>query len=124
MRIPARWFVWGAALLALAAAAALTVLLFARQPHNADEVAQLWHARILLSDRLSLPVDPNPEFFGMDNVIDRGLWYSQFPVGGPAFYALGLAFRAAWLVNPLLLALTFSLIYQWSTRNQYSLGAD
>ena len=116
MRIPARWLVWGAALLALTAAAALTVLLFARQPHNADEVAQLWHARILLSGRLSLPVDPNPEFFGMDNVIDRGRWYSQFPIGGPAFLALGLALRAAWLVNPVLLALTFPNVYLFARR--------
>lgn len=116
MRIPARWFVWGAALLALAAAATLTVLLFARQPHNADEVAQLWHARILLSGRLSLPVDPNPEFFGMDNVIDRGRWYSQFPIGGPAFLALGMALRAAWLVNPVLLALTFPNVHEFARR--------
>lgn len=116
MRVPARWFVWGAALLALIAAATITVLLFARQPHNADEVAQLWHARILLSGRLSLPVDPNPEFFGMDNVIDRGRWYSQFPIGGPAFLALGLALRAAWLVNPVLLALTFPNLYQFARR--------
>ncbi|HET7188494.1 MAG TPA: hypothetical protein VFI52_10075 [Gemmatimonadaceae bacterium] len=116
MRIPARWFVWGAALLALIAAAALTILLFARQPHNADEVAQLWHARILLSGRLSLPVDPNPEFFGMDNVIDRGRWYSQFPIGGPAFLALGLVLRVAWLVNPVLLALTFPNVYEFARR--------
>ena len=116
MRVPPRWFVWGAALLALTAAAVITVVLFARQPHNADEVAQLWHARILLSGRLSLPVDPNPEFFGMDNVIDRGRWYSQFPIGGPAFLALGLALRAAWLVNPVLLALTFPNLYEFARR--------
>jgi hypothetical protein len=116
MRIPARWFVWGAALIALAAAAALTALCFARQPHNADEVAQLWHAKILLAGRLSLPVDPNPEFFGMDNVIDRGRWYSQFPIGGPAFLALGLLVRAAWLVNPILLALTIPNLYAFARR--------
>ncbi|HET9010950.1 MAG TPA: hypothetical protein VFN38_04010, partial [Gemmatimonadaceae bacterium] len=116
MRMPARWFVGGAALLALAAAATLTIVLFARQPHNADEVAQLWHARILLSGRLSLPVDPNPEFFGMDNVIDRGRWYSQFPIGGPAFLAVGLAVRAAWLVNPVLLALTYPNVYAFARR--------
>ena len=114
--MPARWYVWSAALLALAASAALAALCFARQPHNADEVAQLWHARILLAGRLSLPVDPNPEFFGMDNVIDRGRWYSQFPVGGPAFYALGLAVRAAWLVNPVLLALTIPNLYAFARR--------
>jgi hypothetical protein len=92
------------------------VVCFARQPHNADEVAQLWHARILLAGRLSLPADPNPEFFGMDNVIDVGRWYSQFPVGGPAFLALGLALRAAWLVNPLLLALTIPNVHAFARR--------
>ncbi len=116
LRIPVRWFVWGAALLALAAAGALAVVCFARQPHNADEVAQLWHARILLSGRLSLPADPNPEFFGMDNVIDRGRWYSQFPIGGPAFYAMGLALRAGWLVNPVLLALTIPNVHAFARR--------
>jgi hypothetical protein len=116
MRIPTRTFVWGAALLALAAAGTLAVVCFARQPHNADEVAQLWHARILLAGRLSLPADPNPEFFGMDNIIDRGRWYSQFPIGGPAFLALGLALRAAWLVNPVLLALTVLNIHAFARR--------
>lgn len=116
MRIPTRAFVWGVALLALAAAGTLAVICFARQPHNADEVAQLWHARILLAGRLSLPADPNPEFFGMDNVIDRGRWYSQFPIGGPAFLALGLALRAAWLVNPVLLALTIPNVHAFARR--------
>ena len=116
MRLPARRFVWGAALFALAAAVVLTFVCFAGQPHNADEVAQLWHARILLAGRLFLPADPNPEFFGMDNVIDRERWYSQFPIGGPAFYAVGLAVRAAWLVNPLLLALTIPNVYGFARR--------
>ena len=116
MRIPPRQFAWGAALLALAAALTLTFLCFAAQPHNADEVAQLWHARILLAGRLFLPADPNPEFFGMDNVIDRGRWYSQFPIGGPAFYAIGMAVRAAWLVNPLLLALTIPNLHAFARR--------
>jgi hypothetical protein len=116
MRIPTRRFNWGAALLALAAAVALTFICFAAQPHNADEVAQLWHARILLAGRLFLPADPNPEFFGMDNVIDRERWYSQFPIGGPAFYAIGLAVRAAWLVNPVLLALTIPNVYAFARR--------
>jgi hypothetical protein len=116
MRIPPRWFAWGVAMVALGATATIALVCFAGQPHNADEVAQLWHARILLAGRLSLPADPNPEFFGMDNVIDRGRWYSQFPVGGPAFYAVGLAVRAAWLVNPVLLALTIPNLYAFARR--------
>jgi hypothetical protein len=116
MGVPAPLFLGVVALIAFVGSAALAVLCFARQPHNADEVAQLWHARILLAGRLSLPVDANPEFFGMDNVIDRGRWYSQFPIGGPAFLALGLALRAAWLVNPLLLALTVPNLYAFARR--------
>lgn len=104
------------AALALIASAALAIICFARLPHNADEVAQLWQARMLLAGRLSLPVDPNPEFFGMDNVIDRGRWYAQFPMGGPAFLALGVAVRAAWLVNPVLLALTVFPLYGFARR--------
>ena len=104
------------ALFAFAASATFAIICFGRQPHNADEVAQLFHAKILLSGRLALPPDPNPEFFGMDNMIDAGRWYSQFPVGGPAFLAIGLALRAAWLVNPVLLALTVLSVYGFARR--------
>ena len=118
MRIPTPVFVGGAACFAFAASAIFAVVCFGRQPHNADEVAQLFHAKILLSGRLSLPSDANPEFFGMDNMIEThgGRWYSQFPVGGPAFLALGLLVRAAWLVNPLLLGLSVVSLYQFAKR--------
>ncbi|MEP6729463.1 MAG: glycosyltransferase family 39 protein [bacterium] len=116
MRIPAPVLLGGAALFAFAASATFAVICFGRQPHNADEVAQLFHARILLSGRLALPADPNPEFFGMDNMIDTGRWYSQFPIGGPAFLAVGLALRAAWLVNPMLLGLTVFSVYGFARR--------
>ena len=116
LRIPRPVFLGGVALFAFAASATLAVICFGRQPHNADEVAQLFHARILLSGRLALPADPNPEFFGMDNMIDVGRWYSQFPIGGPAFLAAGLALRAAWLVNPVLLALTVVSVHGFARR--------
>jgi hypothetical protein len=112
--IPRPLFLGAVALIAVVCSAALAVFCFGRQPHNADEVAQLWHARILLAGRLSLPADPNPEFFGMDNVIDQGRWYSQFPIGGPAFVAIGMALRAAWLVNPILLGLTVPNLYAFA----------
>ncbi|MEO5818706.1 MAG: glycosyltransferase family 39 protein [Gemmatimonadaceae bacterium] len=116
LRIPTPVFLAACALFALIASATLAIICFGRQPHNADEVAQLFHARILLSGRLSLPADPNPEFFGMDNMIDQGRWYSQFPVFGPAFLAIGLLLHAAWLVNPLLLALTVLSVYGFARR--------
>ena len=114
--IPRPVFLACVAIFALVASATFAIICFGRQPHNADEVAQLFHARILLSGRLSLPADPNPEFFGMDNMIDADRWYSQFPVGGPAFLAIGLAVRAAWLVNPVLLALTVVSVYGFARR--------
>ena len=104
------------ALFTFVAATAIATICFGRQPHNADEVAQLFHAKILLSGRLALPSDPNPEFFGMDNMIDVGKWYSQFPVGGPALLALGVALNAGWLVNPLLLALTVVSLHAFARR--------
>ena len=52
----------------------------------------------------------------MDNMIDRVRWYSQFPIGGPAVLAIGLALRAAWLVNPVLLALTVLSVYGFARR--------
>jgi hypothetical protein len=114
MRMPTPVFLALAAGFALVASALLAIWCFGRQPHNADEVAQLWHARILLSGHLSLPADVNSEFFGMDNVIDDGRWYSQFPIGGPAFLAVGLAARAAWLLNPVLLAFTLVNIHRFA----------
>ncbi|MEO7455298.1 MAG: hypothetical protein ABIY52_03500 [Gemmatimonadaceae bacterium] len=112
--MPAPLFLLVTGAFAFVACAAIAVYCFGRQPHNADEVAQLFHANILLSGRLSLPPDANPEFFGMDNMIERGRWYSQFPIGWPMVLALGTLFRVAWLVNPLLLALTVVPLYAFA----------
>lgn len=83
-------------------------------PTTADEIAQLWHARILAHGRLMLPPDPNPEFFSVDNVIDRGAWLSQFPIGGPIVLAVGYVVRLPWLINPLLGALTAAALYHFA----------
>ncbi len=109
-------FIGVVALFAFVATIVFAVYCFGRQPHNSDEVAQLFHAKMLLHGRLTLPPDPNPEFFGMDNMIEQGRWYSQFPIGGPAFLALGMAFGAAWLLNPVLLALSVMCLYGFVRR--------
>lgn len=85
-------------------------------PTTADEVAQLWHARILLHGRLALPADPNAEFFAVDNVIDTGAWYSQFPIGGPLVLALGYLIHAPWLLDPLLGGCTAAALYHFARR--------
>jgi len=47
-----RWFVLGAATFATVAAAAGASYVLSRRPTTSDEVAQLWHVKILLSGRL------------------------------------------------------------------------
>jgi hypothetical protein len=89
---------------------------FDGRPTTADEIAQLWHSHILLSGRLALPPDPNPEFFAIDNVVDRPVWMSQFPIGGPAILAIGVLFHASWLLNPVLTALLVWNAYRFSAR--------
>ena len=116
LAIPSRVFIGGMAVITFVVTAAIASYCFGRQPHNADEVAQLFHAKMLLHGRLTLPPDPNPEFFGMDNMIEQGKWYSQFPIGGPVFLALGMVLGAAWLLNPVLLALSVMCLYGFVRR--------
>jgi 4-amino-4-deoxy-L-arabinose transferase-like glycosyltransferase len=87
---------------------------FARLPRTSDEVAQLWHAKMILHGRLSLPVDKNPEFFAMDNVVDIGKWYSEYPIGGPLVMATGLLIGAPWLVNPVLTGIAAAAMYHFA----------
>jgi hypothetical protein len=101
---------------ALALALLFSFYSFAARPTTADEIAQIWHARMLLEGRLAMPPDPNPEFFGIDNVVDRDVWMSQFPIGGPAVLALGLLVGAVWLVNPVLTAFTALNVYRFAQR--------
>jgi uncharacterized membrane protein len=115
-RTRGRAFMIVAAGFAAAAAAAASVYVVSRKPTTSDEIAQLWHARMLLAGRLWLPADPNPEFFAIDNVIDRGRWYSQFPIGGPAAFALAMWLHATWLLNPLLTGLTVVNVYRFASR--------
>ena len=111
-----RNFIAITAIAATVFAAAAAVFVFSRHPTSSDEIAQLWHAKILLTGRLSLPADPNPEFFAIDNVVDHGKWYSQFPIGGPVVMALAMMLRATWLLNPVLAGLTVVNVYRFASR--------
>lgn len=115
MAIPRRAFAGGLVAAVFLACLFLSWYAFDRAPTTADGVAQLWHARILLHGRLSLPADPNPEFFAIDNVIDRPRWMSQFPIGGPALQTLGVLVGASWLLNPVLTAIMALLVYRLAT---------
>lgn len=116
MGVPARHFVIVLVIETFVLTTFFAWFSFDARPTTADEIAQLWHARILLTGRLALPPDANPEFFGIDNIIDRPAWMSQFPIGGPAVFALGVLVHASWLVNPVLTALTSWNVYRFCRR--------
>jgi len=104
-----------AALLVLALTAAFSVYCFARAPFSQDDMAQRFHAHILLTGRLFAAGEPHPEFFSITGVLDRaGRWYSMYPIGGPALLASGAALRATWLVNPVLTAVTACALYRFA----------
>lgn len=109
---------------AVLAAAVLAWWCFRGQPFTSDEMAQQWHARILLGGRLAAIPEAWPEFFNTAPVFDRdGRWFSQYPVGGPALIALGLFANAAWLVNPLLLGVATWCLYLFFRRLGSELSA-
>jgi hypothetical protein len=102
-------------LLVLALTAAFAVYCFARKPFAQDEMAQQFHAQILLAGRLFAVGEPHPEFFSITGVLDRaGRWYSMYPIGGPALLATGAALHVTWLVNPVLTALTACCLYRFA----------
>jgi hypothetical protein len=63
LRLSPRAFAALASGVALLLAAAMSRHAFAGQPYTGDEMAQQWHARILLAGRLSAVAEPWPEFF-------------------------------------------------------------
>ncbi|MGH7690640.1 MAG: hypothetical protein ACREN3_13615, partial [Gemmatimonadaceae bacterium] len=114
--IPAWAFAAGVAAIAITAAAVLSRYCFAGQPFTSDEMAQQWQARMLLDGHFAIAAEPFREFFNTAPVYDVGRWFSQYPIGGPALIALGLAAGAAWLVNPLLLGVAVWGFYRFIRR--------
>lgn len=92
----ALWFAWA---------------VFRFRASTTDELAQLWHARILLTGHWALPVDTDRAFFALDTVVDGDRWFSQFPIGGPLLLALGGAVGAPWLVNTLATGASAAAMY-------------
>ncbi|HEX6536147.1 MAG TPA: hypothetical protein VF041_16230, partial [Gemmatimonadaceae bacterium] len=71
------------------------------KPLFVDEIVQMVQAQMYAGGVLARPVYVHPEFFSSIHVVDsHGLWYSQFPAGGPAMLALGVLVGAPWLVGP------------------------
>jgi hypothetical protein len=112
-----RGYVLVCALALLVAAALLSSVLFARNPHNVDSIAQLFQARIFLGGSLTAPAPEYPEFFSATHLVTyEGRWFSQYPPGHPALLVLGLLAGLPWLVNPLFAAGTLALVFAAARR--------
>lgn len=107
-------FTWCIAVFAGGTAAWCAWAAFQFGASTTDEIAQLWHARILLTGRWALPVDPDRAFFALDTVVDGSAWYSQFPVGGPALLAAGMLLHAPWLGNALITGAAAAAVYRFA----------
>src|SRR2546428_5118769 len=83
---------------------------------SSDEMAQRLQANLLLQGRFFARLDAPPEFFSAPGVVitPAGRLYSQFPIGGPAAIALGVAIGVPWVINPLLTGLTALGVYRFA----------
>jgi hypothetical protein len=98
---------------ALLATAAVSTWAFERLPHLEDEVAYLFQAKTLALGRLTVPSPEPEEAFWTPFVLDyQGKRFGKYSPGWPAVLALGVLWRAPWLVNPLLAAFSLYLVYR------------
>ena len=110
-------FAAGASAAAVLLGAGVSIYCYAGRGFSGDEMAMTWHAQMLVAGHLAIPATAHPEFFNAVSVLDYdGRWFSQYPIGGPALIALGLAMRAVWLVGPLLLGLATWQLYRFVRR--------
>jgi hypothetical protein len=85
---------------------------FATNPVLIDEMAQLFHAHVFASGRLAAPAPVPPAAFLIQHtwITDAG-WVSIYPPGHSLVLALGMLFRAEWLVDPMLGGAGVVLVY-------------
>jgi len=89
-----------------------------RFPNSGDEYGYLFQARAWLDGRAWFPAPAMQEFFGFSHIraLD-GRVFSVFPPGWPAvIFAAALAGIPAWLVNPILGALTVPVFFAVARR--------
>jgi hypothetical protein len=117
IRIPAWAYATSLGLALVAAGFFLSDLLFTRNPHLVDTIAQLFQARIFANGSLTAPAPDQLEFFIAQHVVTRdGHWFSQYPPGHPALLALGVLAGVPWLINPLFAAGTLILVFLTARR--------
>jgi hypothetical protein len=86
----------------LVAAALVAWRLYHQLPHILDAVSYDFQSALLSTGVIALPLPPLVDAFrGPFEVIFQGRWFSQYPPGAPAAYALGRLVGLDWLVGPL-----------------------
>lgn len=83
-------------------------------PHSQDEVAYLFQSKIFANARVfseSLPV-PIRQLFDNEFIINNGKWFGKYPPGTSIVLAIGhLLFKASYLVNPIIGAVSAFLVF-------------
>src|SRR3954454_5286084 len=88
-----------------------SVAVYERIPHNEDELAFLYQAKVFAGGALSAPTPPDPGAFFAPFVLDiQGHRFAKYPPGYPLLLAPGAALGLEWLVNPILGAASLALI--------------
>jgi hypothetical protein len=88
--------------MASALAALIAYAVMGATPTLIDSYAQLLHARYIAEGMLAGPVDPNSEFWHIQQtVLTPAGWVSQYPPGHVVLLAIGMMLGLVWLVGPL-----------------------
>ena len=85
--------------------------IFEHIPHIVDSVDQVFHGKIFLLGRLTVPSPEPRAFFNCLHMINNGKWYSQYPPGHSLLYSFGHILHAPWVINPLFGSLSAVLLY-------------
>ena len=94
------------------AASCLSLFVYERHPHIADEVVYLYNARYFAQGQVAMPLPPVPRAFDVDLMdYQKTRWFAAVPMGWPAMLAVGVLAHAPWLVDPLLAGLNILLAY-------------
>jgi len=93
-----------------------------RIPGSRDEVQYLFQGRALASGRLSAPPPPCPEAFALRGMtIWNGRWITPYEPGHPLLLGLADRIGLAWVVGPMIGALSLWLLYHLA-RQLYGAG--
>lgn len=107
-------FAWMLAVVTFALSLFFGWRLFSFAPSAGDELTQRFQAHLLTLGRLHAQMPAYPEFFDTNETLNvAGRWFGQFPVGGPAFLAVGMFLHIPWIINPLLAAVAVVAVHRF-----------